>query len=130
MPAYRDTCPTCPETKDTRAFQCSDCRVKFNPARKGTGIGKRLSKDGYVLVMHEGKGWLEHRLIMTKLLGRDLRSDEHVHHKNEIRRDNKLTNLQLMEASEHLRVHMLDGQASFMSKLGHRARWGCENSIV
>jgi hypothetical protein len=44
---------------------------------------------------------LEHRYIMSEFLGRPLTKDEHIHHKNGDRRDNRIENLQLMSRSEH-----------------------------
>jgi hypothetical protein len=46
-----------------------------------------------------------HRRIMERALGRRLRTDEHVHHKNGNKKDNRLENLELMTASEHHRLH-------------------------
>lgn len=53
-------------------------------------------QDGYVL---------EHRLVMMKHIGRKLRKDEHVHHINEDRKDNRIENLQLLTRGEHISLH-------------------------
>ena len=118
----RNPCPTCKRTKDKRALQCAPCRRRDRPARLGTGVECRLLKNGYVAIMRDGIEWLEHRFVMKKFLGRDLRSDEHVHHKNGVRRDNRLRNLEILSASEHARRHLAP-RAHKMSALGHKARW-------
>ena len=54
------------------------------------------SKDGYVM---------KHILIMERELGRYLKENEVVHHKNRIRDDNRVENLVVMDFREHISMH-------------------------
>lgn len=53
------------------------------------------TKSGYVMARVGGVAILEHRLVMERLLGRPLRSDENVHHINGVKDDNRPENLEL-----------------------------------
>lgn len=85
--------------------QCIGCGVsisyrnKTNRCRSCINFGytskKWLNSHGYVLIYHNKKRLLEHRVIMEDKLGRKLFPHETVHHKNGNRTDNKLENLEL-----------------------------------
>ena len=69
---------------------------------------KRKDANGYWLVkVREGGGrwYKEHVLIAEREAGRKLRPDEHVHHINCIRDDNRPDNLIILHRSDHARAH-------------------------
>ena len=59
----------------------------------------------YKAVKVDGVKHDEHRYIMEQYLGRGLTSDEVVHHINGNKRDNDISNLQVMSRAEHARMH-------------------------
>lgn len=76
--------------------------------------GQRKDIGGYVLLyapQHPSadlKGYVrEHRIILEAHLGRLLNDAEVVHHRNHLKDDNRLENLELMTNREHIRHHKL-----------------------
>ena len=104
-----------PETRGGKS------RTYFGPESHAWRGGRYLNEDGYALVnvgrahpMADARGYVyEHRLLGSLMLGRPLRSDEQVHHKDEDRQNNDPFNLEVLTLPEHKvehRVVCLDRQ--------------------
>jgi hypothetical protein len=70
-----------------------------------TGSTKYQDKRGYWRIKVRGKWLYEHRVLMERKLRRRLSYNENVHHKNEDKSDNRLSNLVLVSRGEHAKEH-------------------------
>lgn len=90
---------------------CSNLEKYKNPLEHPKWKGGKEVRNGYVWIWcpehplaHRNK-IAEHRLVMEKHIGRYLEIDEIVHHIDGNKQNNNISNLQLMTASEHVKLH-------------------------
>ena len=95
----------CQAQKPTRVR--SKQKYEYKPNK-----GYFVNKNGYVLIWRPdhpdalSNGMMrEHRYVMSEHLGRRLEPDEHVHHKNGNRQDNRVENLELLHRKSHPSKH-------------------------
>ena len=68
--------------------------------------GTRIGTNGYhVYTKGENVDRLVHVVIIEQLIKRPLRKDEVVHHRNGVKTDNRIENLEIMTRSEHSAYH-------------------------
>lgn len=97
-------------TKKNQLVCSSECRQIYNGRvstreRAFTMRGKPRGS-GYSYVKYMGKH--QHRAVIEAAIGRKLRSDEVVHHIDGNKKNNDLSNLEVMSQAEHARRHAME----------------------
>lgn len=111
---------------EPRNLKCPKCAHAGNRHPRWRG-GRRREREGYVLVklfpsdffylMANHQGYVyEHRLVMAKHLGRCLHTWEIIHHKNHIKDDNGLENLQLVSDDRHKQITLLENRIAILEQ--------------
>lgn len=123
-----------------RTGQCLPCRThehykslngKGKNSSRYKGLRRHDGRDGYIMrALYPGDPWYEemgiyaqrrgvpnsvryvreHRWIMANHVGRRLNPWEHVHHKNGVKDDNRLENLELVNGSTHAAITALEAE--------------------
>ncbi len=113
------------EPKDLRCNRCASEHKKTwkgNRIQRPTGyIQIMLRPDDFFFPTASKSGYvMEHRLVMAKHLGRNLHPWEVVHHKNRIRDDNRLENLQLVSDDRHKQITNFENNKETITNLKKR----------
>ena len=127
-------CPDCGKGKWTPLVKGKPYRARCRPCailsmKKGENNGNwkggvrrhngyiliYLSRENFFSPMANGHLYvLEHRLVMAKHIGRNLHRWEIVHHKNHIKDDNRIENLQLVTDDRHKQISILEQRITYL----------------
>lgn len=110
---YKRPCPKCGVLMQRHSSICRSCFIESRqyPISKK----KHISKNGYIYVYYRKHPYadssgrvFEHRLVMEEHLGRYLFPFENVHHRNGLKYDNTIENLELWVKSQPTGVRVQD----------------------
>lgn len=95
-------------------WQLRKCGIPIKIKDQSKGDKWQITTFGYKKVWVDGKWKYEHRHVVESALGIKLNSKQHVHHKNRDKLDNRIENLEVLDASEHWKITYSQGAGSYM----------------
>lgn len=115
---FRGMCHQCVLTNKLHARSGPDAS-KWNGGRQTTAQGyiwlhelhvpeheRELFRPMFLYLGRAAQYVSEHRLVVARQLGRPLTKDEIVHHKNGVKTDNRLENLEIVTPSQHRQIDL------------------------
>lgn len=94
--------------RDKGYYRCRSCsNTERNVAlSKPVGSTRVHKQSGYIEEKSTSGEWRrQHILVMERHIGRRITKEENVHHKNGVKTDNRIENLELMTYAEHTAEH-------------------------
>lgn len=104
------------EVKSCKCYKKELLKAKQGPKSHNWKGGRSQSKSGYIIISVKGRTVAEHVYLMEQKIGRRLYEGESVHHKNGIRNDNNIDNLELW-ASNHPSGQRVDDLVKWAKEL-------------
>lgn len=106
----------------TRYKISENLKGRFTREQIPSWKGGQYISNGYKMVLVDTNAYMrEHRLVMSRHLNRMLEENEHVHHINGDKLDNRIDNLKLISNSEHGKIHQPKG--SLFGQNAHLAKY-------
>lgn len=94
--------------KHGNVFCSRICSSKWRREDPAVHRGGSWMENGYRVLYNDGNSVKEHIHVMEKHLGRKMLPNEVIHHKNHIKTDNRIENLEILSWSEHQKRHMAE----------------------